>query len=218
MASRSHWLTLTIMFRTNRPAAEPVSRDSATETRETPFRWNSSSRSARSRTDRVRRSDFATITVSTSPLRTSSRMHSIPGRSRFLALSPASTMTSVSSASWSVAMARIRLCWAARLMPFSACPGVLTRTYPIALIYENKKRTGGAVSNRYASVKRPNRFPDVSCRCWAAIRQYECFPSSWHDGDLRALISQNAVSRPRPPHALRWLPGSRPTGWIGNLA
>ena len=36
IASRSHWLTAVMMFNTRRPAAEPVSSDSATDTRATP--------------------------------------------------------------------------------------------------------------------------------------------------------------------------------------
>src|ERR1039458_7784206 len=48
MASRSHCETLTMMLSTNRPAAVPVSRDSATLTRDTPRRVNRSNSSARS--------------------------------------------------------------------------------------------------------------------------------------------------------------------------
>jgi transposase InsO family protein len=33
-----------------------------------------------------------------------------------------------------------------RLMPFSACPSVLTRAYPIARIYKTQKHAGGTVS------------------------------------------------------------------------
>src|SRR5579864_6012672 len=36
-ASRSHWLTAVMMFRTSRPAAGPVSSNSATETSATPL-------------------------------------------------------------------------------------------------------------------------------------------------------------------------------------
>src|SRR5580700_6116076 len=43
IASRSHWLTAVMMFRTSRPAAEPVSSDSATDTSATPRRSNRSS-------------------------------------------------------------------------------------------------------------------------------------------------------------------------------
>jgi hypothetical protein len=77
----------------------------------------------------------------------------MPGLPRFFALSPAFTITSTSFASWSMAIARIRLCCEARLMPFSTWPGVLTRTYPTAWIYEHKKRASGAVSSRYGSAK-----------------------------------------------------------------
>src|SRR5665811_1995644 len=63
MASRSHWLTETMMLRTSLPEALPVSSDSATDTSETPRRWNCSSRTARSFTDRVSRSSLATITI-----------------------------------------------------------------------------------------------------------------------------------------------------------
>src|ERR1035437_10105772 len=52
MASRSHWLTETIMLSTSLPEALPVSSDSATETNETPRRWNCSSSPAQSFTDR----------------------------------------------------------------------------------------------------------------------------------------------------------------------
>ena len=51
MASRSHWLTDAMTFSTSRPAADPVSRLSATDTSDTPRRWNRSSNSPRSRTD-----------------------------------------------------------------------------------------------------------------------------------------------------------------------
>ena len=49
------------------PAAEPVSRDSATDTRATPFRSKRSSSSHRSLTLRVSRSSFATMTAFTLP-------------------------------------------------------------------------------------------------------------------------------------------------------
>src|ERR1039458_9456913 len=102
-------LTETMMFRTSLPEALPVSSDSATDTSETPRRWNCSNRTAKSFTDRVSRSSLATITIPTARDWTISRIRTIPGRSRSLALSPASTQTSNSSTSWPVAIARIFL-------------------------------------------------------------------------------------------------------------
>src|ERR1035438_584025 len=58
MASRSHWLTAPMMVITRRPAAEPVSSDSVTETNATFFLSNSSSRSHRSLTLRVQPVEF----------------------------------------------------------------------------------------------------------------------------------------------------------------
>src|SRR5664280_2762339 len=89
MASRSHWLTETMILRTSLPEALPVSSDSATDTNETPRRWNCSNRTAKSFTDLVRRSSLATITIPTARDWTISRMRTMPGRSRSLALSPA---------------------------------------------------------------------------------------------------------------------------------
>src|SRR5439155_24169513 len=59
MASRSHWLTAPMMVITRRPAAEPVSSDSATETSATLRFSNSSSKPHRSLTLRVSRSSLA---------------------------------------------------------------------------------------------------------------------------------------------------------------
>jgi hypothetical protein len=56
MASRSHWLTAPMMVITNRPAAEPVSNDSATETNATLRFSNGSSSPHKSLTLRVSRS------------------------------------------------------------------------------------------------------------------------------------------------------------------
>jgi hypothetical protein len=44
IASRSHWFTEVVMFNTSRPAADPVSSDSATDTSVTPRRLKRSSR------------------------------------------------------------------------------------------------------------------------------------------------------------------------------
>jgi hypothetical protein len=65
-----------MMLSTRRPAAEPVSSDSATLTRDTPRRLKRSSNSARSLTLRISRSSLATMTTS---LRR-------PGMERLLAL------------------------------------------------------------------------------------------------------------------------------------
>src|ERR1039458_9923834 len=134
IASRSHWLTETMILRTSLPEAEPVSSDSATDTNETPRRWNCSSRTAKSLTDRVSRSSLATITLPTARDWTISRMRTMPGRSRSLALSPASTITSSSSTSWTVAMALIFSTCASSETPRSACLSVETRTYPIPFV------------------------------------------------------------------------------------
>ncbi len=61
MASRSHWPTLIMTWKTRRPAAEPVSSNSAADTKGIPFRRKNSRRAARSRTGCVSRSIFATI-------------------------------------------------------------------------------------------------------------------------------------------------------------
>src|SRR5437867_11189053 len=63
IASRSHWLTAPMMVITRRPAAEPVSSDSATETSATLRFSNSSSKPHRSLTLRVSRSSLATNTT-----------------------------------------------------------------------------------------------------------------------------------------------------------
>ena len=114
-----------MMFSTSRPAAEPVSRDSATDTRATPLRSNRSSSSHRSLTLRVSRSSLATMTVFTLPASTIARSLTIPGRFRLLADSPLSMMMSLNSAPWTKAMARIFSAWASSEIP---CLSVETRT------------------------------------------------------------------------------------------
>src|ERR1035437_8358488 len=168
MASRSHWLTETMMFRTSLPEALPVSRDSATDTNETPRRWNCSNKTARSLTDRVSRSNLATITMPTARDCTISRIRTIPGRSRSFADSPASTKTSRSSTSWTVAIARIFSTCASRETPWSACLSVETRTYPIPFVfiaqisfqhaeYGGHKLSGYPLRPRGESAKTPGR-------------------------------------------------------------
>src|ERR1035437_9037341 len=68
------------------------------------------------------------FTIPTARDWTISRMRTMPGRSRSLALSPASTITSRSSTSWTVAMARIFSTCASSETPRSACLSVLTLT------------------------------------------------------------------------------------------
>src|ERR1039458_7634357 len=160
MASRSHWLTETMILSKNLTEAEPVSNDSATETSETPRRWNCSSRTAKSFTDRVSRSSLATITIPTARDWTISRMRTMPGRSRSLALSPASTKTSRSSTSWTVAIARIFSTCASSETPRSACLSVDTRTYPIPFVFIFQKKLDHTSGGSH---KLPGyRFPSTS--------------------------------------------------------
>src|ERR1017187_952678 len=67
-------------------------------------------------------------------------MRTMPGRSRSLALSPASTITSSSSTSWTVAIARIFSTCASSETPRSACLSVETRTYPIPFVFIFQKK------------------------------------------------------------------------------
>jgi hypothetical protein len=95
IASRSHCETAVIMLITSLPAAEPVSSDSATDTNDTPRRWNRSSNSARSFTLRVSRSSLAMMTVSSLRSSTNTSKRSMPGRFKSFADSPPSTINSI---------------------------------------------------------------------------------------------------------------------------
>ena len=73
-------------------------------------------------------SSFATMTVSTFLALTSETSRCSPGRLRLLADSQPSTITSIDSAPWTVAMARTLASRASRETPWSACRSVDTLT------------------------------------------------------------------------------------------